>query len=59
MSNKVRSIQEQFELGCLDTEYAEYIMKHCRGDRMICNGDTLIQAIEDGYLAEDFIDSIS
>ena len=38
--------------------YSEYIMKHCGGDRIICNGDTLIGAIEDGYLWEDYLDSI-
>ena len=38
--------------------YAEYIMKHCGGDRMICNGDTLIQAQEDGYLWDEFLESL-
>lgn len=38
-------------------EYAEYIMEHCSGDRVICNGDTLLRAMEDGYLFEDFLDS--
>jgi hypothetical protein len=36
-------------------EYAEYIMEN--GDnsiRIICNGDTLLQAQEDGYLFEEF-----
>lgn len=39
-------------------EYAEYIMEHSAGDRIICNGDTLTQAMEDGYLFDDFLDSI-
>lgn len=40
--------------GKLDEMYSEYIMEHCRGDRLICNGDTLITAMEDGYLLDDF-----
>lgn len=41
----------------LDDEYAEYIMEHSGGDRVICNGDTLLCAMEDFYLFEDFKDS--
>lgn len=37
------------------THYASYIMNNCGGDRMICNGDTLIVAMEDGYLWEEFL----
>ena len=33
-----------------------YIMENCHGDRTICNGDSLIIALEDGYLYEDFRD---
>ena len=40
-----------------DSEYAEYIMNNCHGDRMIGNGDMLITAMEDGYLYESFKDS--
>jgi hypothetical protein len=40
------------------SEYAEYIMEHAAGDRIICNGDTLVIAMEDGYLFDDFLDSI-
>ena len=32
-------------------EYSEYIMENCRGDCPICNGDTLLEAQEDGYLS--------
>ncbi len=39
--------------------YGKYIMDHCAGDRLICNGDTLLQAIEDGYLWEDFLEHSS
>lgn len=37
-------------------EYAEYIMEHAGGDRLICNGDTLTVAMEEGYLWDDFIE---
>ena len=40
-------------------EYAEYIMKNCDNSRVICNGDTLLQAQEDGYLFEEFMDNMS
>jgi len=40
-----------------DDDYAEYIMEHCHGDRVICNGDTLLDAMESDYLWEDFLDS--
>ena len=49
--------EDACENGELDDEYSEYIMEHCHGDRIICNGDTLICAMEDGYLFEDFKDS--
>lgn len=51
-------IRQQFEEGKLDDQYAEYIMNNCHGDRIICNGDTLITAMEDGYLAESFLESL-
>ena len=35
--------------------YAEYIMRNCNGERVICNGDTLLQAMEDEYLFKDFV----
>ena len=41
-----------------DDAYAEYIMQHSAGDRLICNGDMLIQAMEDGYLLESFEESL-
>lgn len=40
-----------------DSEYSKYIMEHCRGDRVICNGATMIAAMEDGYLYEEFKNS--
>ena len=38
-------------------EYADYIMKHAGGDRVICNGDTLIDAQESLYLWDEFLES--
>ena len=35
--------------------YAEYIMNNCAGDRIICNGDDLVGAMEDVYLWDDFV----
>ena len=32
----------------------EYIMENCHGDRIIGNGEMLIEAVEDGYLYEEF-----
>jgi len=51
-------IEEQFEQGDFDSEYAEYIIAHSCGDRVICNGNTLIIAMEDGYLREEFINHL-
>jgi len=53
-----QEFNEASEAGELDYEYAEYIEEHCHGDRIICNGDTLIRAMEDGYLWEDFRESM-
>lgn len=44
----------KFDEGMLDEEYAEYIMEH--GDRPIGNGDMLICAMEDMYMADSFKD---
>ena len=38
-------------------EYAEFIMNNCHGERVICNGDTLTVAMEDGYLWDAFLAS--
>ena len=39
------------------TEYADYIMQHCYDQRNICNGSALLQAMEDGFLFEEFLAS--
>lgn len=36
--------------------YMEYIMENCHGERVICNGDMLIEAAEEGFLYEAFRD---
>jgi hypothetical protein len=40
-------------------EYVAYIMDNCGGERIICNGDALIAAIEEGYLFESFLESLN
>ena len=37
-------------------EYAQYILdNYDGGERIICNGDTLLQAQEDGYLFTEYL----
>ena len=43
-----------FEEADLFNEYMEYIMENCHGERIICDGDSLIVAAEEGYLYEAF-----
>jgi hypothetical protein len=38
----------------LQDSHMDYILKHNDGERVICNGDTLIEAAEDRYLYEEF-----
>lgn len=45
-----------FDSADLHDEYMEYIMENCQGERVICNGDDLIIASEEGYLYEEFRD---
>jgi hypothetical protein len=56
--DQVKQISAMYDNGDLDDEYAEYIMKHCHGERVICNGSTLLEAQEDGYLLEAFLESL-
>lgn len=39
-------------------EYAAYIMNSRSTDRMICNGDTLLEAQMDGFLFVEFLESL-
>jgi hypothetical protein len=52
---KYRQFELAFENNLLDDQYAEFIMTHNNGDRIICNGDTLIAAIESEYLFDEFV----
>lgn len=47
----------EFQKGKLDNEYSDYILANCAGDRIICNGDSLIGAMESNYLLDEFIRS--
>ena len=41
-------------------EYAEYIMENCDpSEVIICDGDTLLNAMENGYLWNEFCASIN
>lgn len=43
----------------VDAEYAAYIMDHCGGLRVIHNGNDLITAMEDQFLAKEFIQHLA
>jgi len=52
-------LQAQCGQGDFDAEYAEFIMEHGdNSERTICDDDTLINALEDGYLFEEFVDHL-
>ena len=55
--NQIMS-DEQLDRLAVSDEYAIYIMGNCGGDRVIADGDTLITAMEDGYLWEEFLVSL-
>jgi hypothetical protein len=45
-----------FDAVDLMDDYMDYMVENCHGERMICNGDMLIIAAEEGYLYEAFRD---
>ncbi len=49
--------QEQIDDLSYSDDYSDYIMNNANGDRCICNGDTLLQAMEEGYLFDEFLAS--
>lgn len=49
-------IEREVEDGKHDTQYAEFIMDRSAGERIICNGDTLIEAMESGDYFDSFCD---
>jgi hypothetical protein len=38
--------------------YADYICEFSRGDRTICDGDSLLLAMEDDYLFKEYLEHI-
>lgn len=54
----VAEFETAFDDCVLDMEYSEFIMENCHGERVIGNGDQLIEAMEDFYLYEAFRDSM-
>ena len=42
--------------GEYDAQYATYIMENSKGDLAIGNGDSLLEAMEAGYMMDEFID---
>lgn len=55
---QIEHFDREFDSGKYDDEYAEYIIAKSAGDRLICNGDSLIRAMEDGYMYAEFRDSV-
>ena len=49
------NILELFEYGKLDNEYSDWLMSG-NSRTIICNGDTLIAAMEDGVNTDNFIE---
>ena len=39
-------------------EYAEFIINNSFGNRVICNGDSLLEAMEQGYMYQEFLETI-
>ena len=37
------------------SEYADFIIENCKGDRVITNGFLLTEAMEEGYLFDEFL----
>lgn len=54
----VEEFEAAFDDDRLYTEYAEFIMENCHGDRPIGNGDMLIDAMEEHYLYDAFQESM-
>ena len=56
---KINFTEARLEELMYSEEYGTYIMEHSKGDRVICSGDTLLAGMENGYLFDQFIESIS
>jgi len=57
MTTKTRLTDNELDDLSYSDEYQEYIMDHYDGTRVICNGDTMILAMEAGYLWKEFLAS--
>jgi hypothetical protein len=56
----MKTLETRFAEGEFDEAYAEFIMLHSVGsERVVCNGDALIDAMEAGYLADEFLDYLA
>ena len=53
---KREELAEKFDQYC--DEYAAYLMDHVTDEAVICNGDTLLLAQEDGILYDEFLNSL-
>lgn len=49
-------IESDVSDGMYDAEYADFIMERSKGERIISNGDMLIDAMESGDYFESFCD---
>ena len=53
----IEKVEQLFDRGELDDAYMDFIMANADGSRAICNGDTLLDAFEDGYMLTEFMQS--
>lgn len=51
-------IEQSLDDLLMSNEYADFIIENSCGERVICNGDTLTLAMEEGYLWKEFLESI-
>ena len=58
MKEKIMALHTPIDDLQYSDEYAQYIMNNYDGSRTIVNGDTLLVAMEDGYLFDEFLASM-
>lgn len=58
--SKIKNLftDDQLDELAYSDQYAEYIMSNGFADRGICDGDTLLVAMEDGYLFDEFVETL-
>lgn len=59
MTNTTKYTDDQLDELAYSVEYAEFIMNNGSHDRVICNSETLLCAMEDSYLFDEFLESLS